>query len=142
MNFGEHGILDIELNKKNNKKTFIKLDNRMFEELILNISEINSEEELIEKINKLELKENIMYKLILIGNKNFEINKNKIIKLILNKSILKIKNNTSEMFDVDKIIEENSLKSFFVKEVLELKKEEKIDEEVMRKLLEIGFGVL
>ena len=40
-----------------------------FAEINLDISEINSEEELIEKINTINLDENKFYKIILIGNK-------------------------------------------------------------------------
>ena len=95
---GEHGMLDVEINKKNNnlinknniKINFIKLDKLTFEEINLNISEINSQEELIEKINKLKLNNNSFNKIILKGTKNIEINTMEICKLITNKNILKI----------------------------------------------------
>ena len=57
----------------------------------LDISEIYSEEELIEKINNLNLDNNIYYKIILIGNKNFEINIYKLFKFILNEKYNKNK---------------------------------------------------
>jgi len=140
---GEHGMLDVELEKdKDVKIKFIKLDERIFEELNLDISEINSEEELIEEINNLKLEKNKMYKLILIGNKNFKINLNKIIKLIFNKNIIKIKNNTKLNEDIYKMIEENSLKGFFIQEILDKLKSGEIDEETMKKVIEIGLEVL
>ena len=76
-------MLDIELekNKIANIK-FIKLDERIFEEIKLDISEFNSQEEIIEKINELNLEETNNYKIILVGNKKTEINKKEIIKLI------------------------------------------------------------
>ena len=139
---GEHGIVDVELNKNELNIKFIKLDERTFEELNLDISEINSEEKLIEKINNLNLEKNKMYKLILIGNKNFEININKIIKLILKENIIKIKNNTKLNQDLQKMIEENNLKGFFAKELLERLEAGEMDEETMKRILEIGLESL
>ena len=84
---GEHGFLDVEINKNNSEKNnlinlkinnnnlnnseinnnnlkinkkikFIKVDKRIFEEIKLNISEINSEEELIEKIKNIKTERN------------------------------------------------------------------------------------
>jgi DNA repair exonuclease SbcCD nuclease subunit len=145
---GEHGILDVELNKKINnnyleknniKINFIKLDNRIFEELFLNISEINSLENLIEKINNLKLEENKLFKIILIGNKKFEININKIINLIYLKNILKIKDNTKINIDISKILEENNLKGIFLKEVLKLKEGSEYNDETIQKAIEIGL---
>ena len=139
---GEHGMLDVEITAKGINKTFIKLDERVFEELNLDISEINSEEELIEKINDLNIEENKMYKLILIGNKSFEINMNKVIKLIFKENIIKIKDNTKLNQDINKIIKEKNLKSFFIKEILEKFESNIINEETKEKAIEIGLGSL
>lgn len=145
---GEHGILDVELNKKINnnyleknniKINFIKLDNKIFEELFLNISEINYFDNLIEKINNLKLEENKLYKIILIGNKNFEININKIINLIFVKNILKIKDDTKINIDILKMSEENNLKGFFLKEILEMENDTKYESETIQKAIEIGL---
>jgi len=139
---GERGMLDVEVIGKKTEKKFVKLDERIFEELELDISEINSEEELIENINNLVLQKNNMYKLILIGNKNFEINLNKIIKLILQENILKIKNNSKLNQDINKIIEEKSIKSFFIKEILNKFNSGEINEEIKKKAIEMGLEVL
>ena len=50
---GEHGIYDVKLEKNKLEINFDKLDEKEFQELNFNISEIFSEEELIEKIQKL-----------------------------------------------------------------------------------------
>ena len=89
---GKHGVIHGELDKEKINLEFIPMDNKEFKEIELNISEINSEEELIEKINSLKLEENIFYKIILIGDKNFEINIYNLFKFIPNENIIKIKN--------------------------------------------------
>jgi len=144
---GEHGILDVELiknnleinNKNNLNINFIKLDERIFEEKIINISEINTEEELIEKINQINFENKNMYKIILEGQINFDINIKKIIKLINKENIIKIKNRTELKYELDKIAKEKNLKGLFVKEMLEMLKEENED---YKTALEIGLEVL
>lgn len=128
------------LNNKNNIKiNFIKLDNRSFEEKNMDISSINSEEELIEKINSIKIDENIFLKIILIGNKNIEINKNKIIKEIKNKNILKIEDKSEMKWDFDTLAEKNSLKGIFVKKMLDKLNNENIDENEIKRAIEIGL---
>ncbi len=132
MSFGEHGILDVNLekNKIENIK-FIKLDDRIFEEIKLDISELNSQEEIIEKINELNLEEKNNYKIILIGNKKQEINTKEILNLISKDNILKIYDETEIEYDIEKIIEQDNLKGLFLKELLgELEKEKYSQEEI------------
>ena len=91
---GEHGMIVGNLEKENLKLEFIPLDEEEFIEINLDISNLFSVEELIEKINLLEIKENQYVKIILIGNRNFEINIYEILKFIENNKIIKIKNKT------------------------------------------------
>lgn len=139
---GEHGILDVELIKNKLKINFIKLDKRIFEEKELNINLINSEEELIEIINKLNLNENIMYKLILIGIKKIKININEIIKLINQKNILKIKDLSKPDYDLDKLANQNNLKGIFVKEMIKKMDSGLYDKTEVEKAIEIGLDSL
>lgn len=139
---GEHGIMDVNLDKNNLNITFIKMDNTVFEEFNLNISEIKSEEELIEKINSLKLEENKLYKLNLIGLKNIEININKILKIINKKNILKIKDLSKLEFNLEKILEQNNLKSFFIQELLKEKSSSDFSDDDIEKALEIGLNAL
>ena len=137
---GEHGMLEVELEKNNLEITFIKLDNRVFEEKEMDISNIYTQEELIEKINSLELEENNMYSIILIGIRNFEIDLNKIIKIIFRNNILKIKNKTKIKYDLQEIAKQNNLKGIFVKEMLELLKNNPEKSEIIENAIEIGLN--
>jgi len=164
---GEHGILDVELIKNNSEKNklkinnqnnseinnkkiekkcknnlkinFIKLNERIFEEKKINISKINTEEELIENINQMTLEEKKMYKIILEGHRQFEINTKKICKLADKENIIKVKNETTTQYELDKLAKEKNLRGLFVQEMLEKLKDEK---EEYKKALEIGLEVL
>lgn len=137
---GEHGLLDVNLEKNNLEINFVKLDARIFEEREIDITNINTEEELIEFINNIYLEENIMCKLILIGNRNFEIETNKILKLIINKNILKIKDKTKPNFNLEEIANQNNLKGIFISEMLSLLNEGNEDRDVIEKAIEIGLN--
>ena len=133
---GEHGMIVGEIIDKKLNKEFIKIDDREFIELELDVSNIISEEELIEKINNIN-EENKLYKIILIGYRNFPINID--IKLI-NKNIIKIKDNTKIKLDFK---ENNStLKGLFVKKLNERKNNNLIDEKTYENILEIAEQAL
>ena len=131
-----------EISKNKNNIQFLKLDNRVFVENQLDISDINSEEGLIEKLNELKFEQNTENKIILIGKRNFEINKNKIIKLIQNKSIIKIKDETKIKYDLQEISKENNLRGIFVKKSLEKLYSGFYEKEEVLKAIEIGLEVL
>ena len=106
---------------------------------------INSKEELIEKINSMEIKNNEYVKIILIGNRNFEINTYEILKFIENDRIIKIKDKTKLGYDLEKLQNETTLKGLFAKEMnLKLKDENITEEEkqIIEKAIEIGFEAL
>lgn len=139
---GEHGMVTGEIEKKENKLDFIKLDETEFVEHEIECTEINSIEELIEKINSIEIKENKLYKIILNGKRNFEINIYDLYKYEINRKIIKIKNKTKPNYDIEKISKEHTLRGLFVKEILgEIKKEE-YNEETIERALEIGMEIL
>ena len=139
---GKHGVILGELNKENIKLEFIQIDNKEFKELELDISEINSIEELIEKINDLKLEENIFYKLILIGDKNFEINIYNLFQYILNENIIKIKNKTKLKINLEELSKNNNLKGLFVKEILDELNENNYDKKILQNALEIGLEII
>ncbi len=139
---GKHGVIYGELNKENLNLKFIPMDPKEFKELELDISDLNSEEELIEKINSLELEENIYYKIILIGDKNFEINIYNLFQLINNENIIKIKNHTKLKIDLEELAKNKNLKGLFVKEILEELNKNNYDKEMLNDVLEIGLEVI
>ena len=126
-----------DLNEKNIK--FIKTDNRTFVEKSINISHINSEENLIEEINKIDIEEDKFYKIILDGTKKTEINKNKICKLIENKNILKVKDKTKTEYNFDILSKQKNLKGIFVKKMLNRLKDNPEQEEYIKRAIEIGL---
>lgn len=128
-----------KINKNNIKIDFIKLDNRIYEEKNINISEINSQEELIEKINSMKTDNKFFYKIILIGSRNIEVNANEICKLIQNENVLKIEDKTETKYDFDKMSKQNNLKGVFVKMMLEKLDDENYNEEEVKKAIEIGL---
>ena len=133
---GEHGMIVGEIENKELNKKFIKIDEREFVEYELDVSNILSEEELIEKINNIK-EENKLFKIILVGYRNFPININ--IKLI-NKNIIKIKNNTKLKIEYK---ENNStLKGLFIKKLNERKNCNIIDEKTYEEILEIAEQAL
>ena len=139
---GDHGMVVGEINKTENKLEFIKLDETEFVEEELNCTEINSEEELIEKINEIKIQENKLYKIILIGKRNFEINIYNLYKYNLNEKIIKIKNKTKPNYNIEEISNENTLRGLFAKEILEEIKNKNYDDEIIEQALEIGMEIL
>lgn len=131
-----------EIQKNKNEIQFIKLDSRVFVENKLDISEINSQEELIETLNKLKFEKNTENKIILIGKRNFEMNKNNLLKLIQNDSIIKIKDETKIKYDLEEIAKENNLRGIFVKKALEKMNSGFYEKEEVLKAIEIGLEVL
>ncbi len=141
---GNHGMIVGEI-KEDTKKLnieFVPIDEKEFVEYEIDITEILTEEELIEKINEIKTEENKYYKIILTGNRQFEINVNNIIKYIQNKNIIKIKDKTKIKYDLEKIAEENSLKGIFVKELLEKIKQNPEEKKIIEKAIEIGLEAM
>lgn len=133
---GEHGIIYGEILNKKIKTEFIKIDDREFKELDFDISNINSEEELIEKLNKIKT-ENNLYKINLIGERNFIIKLN--LKLI-QKNIIKIKDKTKLKIEIKE--NNNSLKGISIKQLNQKLKNNEIDKNKYDKILELTLKIL
>ena len=137
---GAHGILDVKID--NNKRVnieFIKIEDEVFEEKYIDVSNLNSEEEIIEKINSEKFEENKFYKIILTGNKNLSINTRNILKLINPKNILKIKDKIEMEYNLDSLIEQKNLKGIFIKKLLEKNKENPNQENIIKEAIKIGL---
>lgn len=139
---GKHGMVVGNLEKGKLNLESITLDEKEFKEKEFNISEIQTIEELAEKINELELEQNNLYKIILIGNRNFEINVYKLYKLVETENIIKIKDKTKINYNLEEIVNDSTLKGIFAKEMLEKLKDENIDKETIEKAIEIGMNSL
>lgn len=142
---GKHGMIVGEIEEGKINLEFVELDEEEFIEIELNTTEVYSKEELVEKINNLEIKNNQYIKIILIGNRNFEINTYEIIKLIANERIIKIKDKTKIAYDLEKISKNNTLRGLFAKTMLEKLNDEENSEEdktIIEKAIEIGLEAL
>lgn len=142
---GEHGMIVGDLQGEELNLEFIPLDEEKFIKKEINITEIFSKEELIEKINELNIEENEYVEVILTGNRKFEVDKYDILKYIENNRIIKIKDKSKIGYDLEKIAKENTLKGLFVQEMQKYLNQENITEEekeIVEKAIEIGFEAL
>lgn len=134
-------MIEGEINEetKEIKTNFIPLNEAEFEEIEMNISDILSKEELIERLNDEKFLMNNYLKIILTGNKKFEIETSQILKHLLNPNIIKLKDKTKLEVDLEKIAEQNNLKGIFVRTLLEKKEQEPENKEKIEKAIEIGL---
>ena len=140
---GHHGMIVGNIEKGNLNLEFITLDEKELKEIELDISQINTIEELLEKIEEINLQDNNLYKLTFVGKRNIEINLYKLIKMIDKKEIIKLKNRTTLGYDIEKISkEETTLRGIYVKEILDKIANEPENKEMLEKALEIGLEVL
>lgn len=142
---GKHGMIEGMVEKNKLDVKFIPLDEEEFKEIEINVSDIFSKEDLIEKINNLEIKNNEYIKIILTGNRNFEINKYEILKYIINNRIIKIKNNTKIFNNLESLSNEYTLKGLFLKKMLEKIKNQELTEKekrIIEQAIEIGLNSL
>lgn len=142
---GEHGMLVGEISKSGIKIDFIPLDVSTFIEKEIDVTEILSKEELVEKINQEKIEENEFAKILLNGKRNFEIDTLELYKLVLNNRIIKIKDKTKINYDLEKIANENTLRGLFAIEMIKQLQKENISEqekENIEKAIEIGFEAL
>ena len=139
---GKHGFIVGNVEKDKLDLAFIPVDNREYKEVEIDITEINDEEELIEKINNLYLEERNLYKIILIGNRNFEININNLYKFITRENIIKIKDKTKLNYDLEKMANDTTLKGIFINEIRDELNKNNYTKEELDKILEIGLSIL
>ena len=143
MNFGPHGMIVGEINEDTKKLNleFIEIDEKEFIEQEKNISEILDFEELIEKINAEDYDENKYYKIILTGNKKFEINTSELLKHVVHQNIVKIKDDTKIEVDLKSISNQNNLKGLFIKNLLEELENNPEQKSQIEKAIEIGIDI-
>lgn len=140
----KHGMIEINIEKGKLEKKLIPLDEKEFIKKEINVQEINSTEELIEKIENIQITENQYVEIILIGARNIEINSYKLEKLIQKENIIKIKDMTKIEYPLEQMANETTLKGLFIKQMLEKKKNAQTQEEIemIDKAIEVGMEVL
>ena len=131
-----------EITKEKVNIDFIRLDDRKFEELQLKVDNFFSKEDLIDRILNFNLNDKNLYKLILIGNRNFEINTREILRVVARENILKIKDCTKINYDLEDLSKQKNLKGIFVKEVLDMYAKGLCTEEEYQKAIEIGLEAM
>lgn len=139
---GEHGILVGDIEKDELKVKFMTIDPRQYEEKEIDITEMTSNEEVLEKLQNLVLNNENLYKIILVGKRYFTLNIDEIKKLNSRENIVKIKDKTKVGIDIERIAEENNVRGIFVRNMLERKERENLDEDFIEKAIEIGLEVL
>ena len=83
-----------------------------------------------------------MYEIVLVGNRQFDINAREILKLICQENILKVKDKTQTNYDIEEIVKENNLRGIFVREVIKKYQNSNYSEEQIKKAIEIGLEVM
>lgn len=139
---GEHGMIVGEITKDKFYMDFVGLDNRKFEEFELNVEEFASKEDLLERLMNLNLNTSNMYKIILVGKRNFEINARELLKILSSDNILKIKDETNLNYDLEELAMQNNLRGIFVREVINKYKAGMCTEEEFKKAIEIGLETM
>lgn len=139
---GEHGVLVGDIEKDELKVEFMTIDPRQYEEKEIDITEMTSNEEVLEKLQNLVLNNENLYKIILVGKRYFTLNIDEIKKLNSRENIVKIKDKTKVGIDIERIAEENNVRGIFVRNMLERKERENLDEDFIEKAIEIGLEVL
>ena len=139
---GEHGMVVGNINKDKVNIDFIRLDDRKFEEIQLKVDSFSSKEDLIDRILNLSLDDMNLYKLILVGNRNFEINTREILRVVTRGNILKVKDCTKINYDLEELSKQKNLKGIFIKEVIEMYNKGLCTEEEYQKAIEIGLEAM
>lgn len=139
---GKHGFILGDIDKEKLDIKFIPIDDKEFKIIELDITNINDQEELIEKLNTLELEENKLYEILLVGKRKFEIEILNLYKFITNSNLIKIKDQTKLAYSLEELKNDYTLKGIFVEEILEEMESGNYTEEELNKILEIGLSVL
>ena len=62
------------------------------------------------------VEKNKLYKIILIGKRNFEINTREILRVVARENVLKIKDLTQINYDLEELAKQRNLKGIFIKD--------------------------
>ena len=136
---GSHGMIAGDITKSGFSMEFVELDDRKFEEIEIAVDGLNSKEELAEKILDRYINDMTMYKIILVGRRNFEIDTRLLLQMVSHDNILKIKDCTNLAIDLEHIALQDTLKGMFVREVCKMYEQGLCSEKEYQKAIEIGL---
>lgn len=139
---GEHGMIVGEVTKRSFNLNFVKLDERIFTKIGVNVESFYSKEDLIEYILDINLNEKNLYKVILTGKRNFEINTRDILKVVSHRNILKIKDQTKLNYNLEELSKENNLRGIFIREALKKLNDGCYSKEEVERAIEIGLDAM
>ncbi len=142
---GKHGMICGNIEKDEISLQFISLDDTEFKLQEIDVTNIISKEELIEKINDFMFDENTLVEIILVGKRNFEIDKYELYKFVTNDKVIKLKDKTKINYDLNILANESTLKGLFAKKMLERLGDQDLSDEdkiLVEKAVEIGLDAL
>ena len=87
---GPHGMIVGEISKNAVNTEFIPLDETEFKIINVDVTEINSLDDLAQTLNNIELEKQNLYEIYLIGKRKFEIDKYNLKKILTSENIIKI----------------------------------------------------
>ncbi len=139
---GSHGMIVGEMTKTSLNMEFVELDDRRFDEIEINVTNCNSQEDVVERIVTYDFNDMALYKVNLIGSRSFEIDTRKTLRLLENTNVMKVIDKTTLGFDIERIVKEKNIKGLFVKEVLKRYEKGDCTEEECQKAIEIGLELM
>lgn len=140
---GSHGIIVGEFNEKNLNVEYVPMDESEFVVLDVDISGLKSIDDLVMKLQELSLNYNNYYEIYLVGNRSFEIDMYNLKKMIISPRIIKIKDKSIIGYDIESLINNNTLKGLFVSEIVNRIQYADENEKIkLEKALEIGLEIL
>ena len=140
---GKHGMIVGDISKGDLKIEFVPVDESEFVVENLDVSSLFSMEDLVSEISTMNIDENNYYEIYLVGKRNFDIDMYNLRKLIESPRIIKVKDKTEINRDLNSLINENTLKGLYVKEIMERLQNCGDDEQkVLEDALEIGLNIL
>ena len=139
---GKHGMIVGEINKDSFDIEFVPLDSREFKVVEIDVTNFASREDLVENLLDINLERKNLYKFVLTGYRNFEIDVRQLLKAVNIENVLKIKDCTKISYDVEELAKQNNLKGIFVREAIKVYNSGQCTEEELQKAIEIGLDVM
>lgn len=133
---GEHGLVIGEITKEKLDIEFVKMDDMQFEVKEIDISNCLSPNEVLDKLH---LRDNI-YKIILTGIRNTDVNTLKEMINISNKQVCEIEDKTRMDYNLESIAKQKTLKGMFTRKMLEAIENNPKEEDKIIKAIEYVYN--